>query len=69
MKEMHWQKLKNGKIIQLEFIIKRFSFCCFNDDHDYNEDYGHKVEDQINRSSFVQLDHNPTQESDFKVEK
>ena len=22
MKEMHWQKLKNGKIIQLEFKIK-----------------------------------------------
>ena len=31
--------------------------------------YIHKVEDQINRSSFIQLDHNLTQEFDFKVEK
>ena len=31
--------------------------------------YVRKVEDQINRSSFLQLDHNPTQELDFKVEK
>ena len=34
-----------------------------------NDDYIHKVEDQINRSSFLQLDHNPTQEFDLKVEK
>ena len=32
-------------------------------------DYIHKVEDQINRSSFIQLDYNLTQEFDFKVEK
>ena len=31
--------------------------------------YIHKVEDQINGSSFIQLDHNLTQEFDFKVEK
>ena len=34
-----------------------------------NDDYVRKVEDQINRSSFLALDHNPSQEFDFKVEK
>ena len=34
-----------------------------------NDDYVCKLEEQINRSSFLQLDHNPTQELDFKVEK
>ena len=34
-----------------------------------NDDYVHKVEDQINWSFFLQLDHNATQEFDFKVEK
>ena len=34
-----------------------------------NDDYDHKEEDQINRRSFLWLDHNPTQEFDFKVEK
>ena len=34
-----------------------------------NNDYVHKVEDQINWSSFLQLDHNPTQAFNFKVEK
>ena len=64
MKEMHRQKLKNGKIIQLEFKIKVLGFGVLN-----NDDYVRKVGDQINRSSFLQLDHNPTQEFDFKVEK
>ena len=42
----------------------RFSVCYLN-----NDDYAHKGEDQINRGSFIQLDHNPTQEIDFKIEK
>ena len=49
--KIHWQKLKNGKIIQLEFRVKDKGswFVVLNDDG-----YVHKVEDQINRSSFLQ---------------
>ena len=34
-----------------------------------NDHYVHRVEDQIGRSYFLQLDHNPTQKLDFKIEK
>ena len=42
-----------------------FSLCA----RTYNNDYVHKVEDQIKRSFFLKLNHSPTQEFDFKVEK
>ena len=43
---------------------KGFRFVVLNNDH-----YVRKVEDQIGRSYFLQLDHNPTQKLDFKIKK
>ena len=63
MKEMHWQKLKNRKII-VRVEDKGSRFVVLN-----NDDYDHEVEDQINRGSLLQTDHIPTQEFNLKIEK
>ena len=64
MKEMHWQKLKKWGNNADRVQDNGSQFLVLN-----NDNYVHKVEDQINRSSFLQLGHNPTQEFDFEIEK
>ena len=64
MKEMHWQKFEKLENNTVTVHDKGSQFAVLN-----NNGYVHKVEDQVNRSSFLQLHDNPTQEFDFKVEK
>ena len=64
MKEMHWQKLKKWGNNAVRVQDNGSQFLVLN-----NDNYVHKVEDQISRISFLQLGHNPIQEFDFEIEK